>query len=224
MRQRMQDEPALSVRDVTKRVDDGTTRRLVLDGVSMDVRAGEIVIVRGPSGSGKTTLLAVAGGMLLPTSGEVSLRGEPISRMRDTHRTDLRRSLVGFVFQDVQLIEGMTARQNVLLPAIPEGRDLHTRADSLLARFGVVPLANTIARKLSGGERQRIALARALLLDPPILLLDEPTAHLDDALTKQLGDELLGLAKDGKAVLIASHDPRLCPDVRALILDRGKLS
>jgi putative ABC transport system ATP-binding protein len=214
---------ALSIRDVTKRVDDGAARRVVLDGVSLEVEPGELVAVRGPSGSGKTTLLAVAGGMLLPTSGEVSLAGEPISRMRDAHRTDLRRKHVGFVFQDVQLIEAMTALENVLLPAVPDGLDLRARARTLLERFGVAPLADTVARKLSGGERQRVALARAMLLDPALLLLDEPSAHLDDDRVEWLDEELSSLAKDGKAVLVATHDPRICSRARALTLDRGKL-
>src|SRR5450755_3285999 len=106
-------EPALALRDVTKRVTDGSRRRTVLEDVSLEIMAGEIVLVRGPSGSGKTTLLAVAGGMLLPTSGEVLLGGEATSRMREAHRAEVRRKKVGFVFQDVQLIEGMTARDNV---------------------------------------------------------------------------------------------------------------
>jgi putative ABC transport system ATP-binding protein len=214
---------ALSLRDVTKRVDDGASRRTVLDGVSLDLESGELVAVRGPSGSGKTTLLAVAGGMLLPTSGEVSLRGEPISRMRDVHRTDLRRRHVGFVFQDVQLIEGMTALENVLLPSVPDGLDLKSRGEALLERFGVGSLAQTVARKLSGGERQRVALARAMLLDPAVLLLDEPSAHLDDERVLWLDRELLSLAKDGKAVLVATHDPRICSRARGLSLDHGKL-
>ena len=214
---------ALSLRDVTKRVDDGVARRVVLDDVSLDVQSGELVAVRGPSGSGKTTLLAVAGGMLLPTSGEVSLAGEAISRMRDAHRTDLRRKHVGFVFQDVQLIEAMTALENVLLPAVPDGLERKTRALSLLDRFGVASLAQTVARKLSGGERQRVALARAMLLDPALLLLDEPSAHLDDERVEWLDRELESLTKDGKAVLVATHDPRICSRARGLSLDRGKL-
>jgi putative ABC transport system ATP-binding protein len=215
---------ALALADVTKRVIDGDARRVVLDGVCLTLEPGEIALVRGPSGSGKTTLLAVAGGMLLPTSGEVRLGDEPISRLRDAHRSEVRRRCVGFVFQDVQLIEGMTARQNVLLPSVPEGRDLGERADALMDRFGVAQLASVVARKLSGGERQRIALARALLLDPAVLILDEPTAHLDDARAEQLVAELASLARGGKALLIATHDPRLAvAGARLLRLEHGRL-
>jgi putative ABC transport system ATP-binding protein len=162
--------------------------------------------------------------MLLPTSGEVRLGDEPISRLRDAHRSEVRRRCVGFVFQDVQLIEGMTARQNVLLPSVPEGRDLGERADALMDRFGVAQLASVVARKLSGGERQRIALARALLLDPAVLILDEPTAHIDDARAEQLVAELASLARGGKALLIATHDPRLAvAGARLLRLEHGRL-
>ena len=215
---------ALALADVTKRVIDGDARRVVLDGVCLTLEPGELALVRGPSGSGKTTLLAVAGGMLLPTSGEVLLGDEPISRLRDAHRSEVRRRCVGFVFQDVQLIEGMTARQNVLLPAVPEGRDLGERADALMDRFGVAQLASVVARRLSGGERQRIALARALLLDPAVLILDEPTAHIDDARAEQLVAELASLARGGKALLVATHDPRIVvAGARLLRLEHGRL-
>ncbi|MDB4998184.1 MAG: Cell division transporter, ATP-binding protein FtsE [Myxococcaceae bacterium] len=112
---------AASVQDVVKRIRDGRERRTVIDRVSFDVDRGEIVILRGPSGSGKTTLLALVGAMLSPTSGEVHLDGEPTSRLRDAHRAAVRRKKVGFVFQDVQLVDTMTARDNVLLPCVPDG-------------------------------------------------------------------------------------------------------
>lgn len=216
--------PAVELRDVTKRVADGASRRTVLDGVSLRIGRGEIVVVRGPSGSGKTTLLAVAGGMLLPTSGEVFLNGEPTSRMRDDHRAQVRREAVGFVFQDAQLIESMSAIDNVRLPAVPTGADVSARAKQLLARFGVTEHEHTAARRLSGGERQRVAIARALVLAPPVLMLDEPTAHLDDDLAAALARDLAGLADEGKALFIATHDPRLAlPNAKTLTLAAGRL-
>jgi putative ABC transport system ATP-binding protein len=232
-----------------KRVRDGRGRRTVIDGVTFDLARGELVVLRGPSGSGKTTLLALVGAMLSPTSGEVLLDGEPTSRLRDAHRAQARlldgeptsrlrdahraqtrRAKVGFVFQDLQLVDAMSARENVLLPKVPDGvtpKD-EARADALLARFGVAG-TSARARALSGGERQRVALARALLLDPPILLLDEPTAHLDDAHARAIAAELAGLAADRdhpRAVLVATHDARIAAhaDVtRVLDLADGKL-
>lgn len=204
-------EAAAAITDLVKRVRDGRDRRTVIDNVTFEIARGELVILRGPSGSGKTTLLALVGAMLSPTSGEVRLDGEPTSRMRDAHRAEVRRKKVGFVFQDVQLFEGMSAHENVLLPCVPEGVTAadEARAIALLDRFGVASLAKTPARSLSGGERQRVALARAMMRDPPLLLLDEPTAHLDDARAKSVVDDLAELAKEGRALLVSTHDPRV---------------
>jgi ABC-type lipoprotein export system ATPase subunit len=223
--------PAASVRNVTKKIRDGETRRLVLEDVSFELARGELVVLRGPSGSGKTTLLAIVGAMLAPTSGEVLLDGEPTSRLRDAHRAQTRRSKVGFVFQDLQLVDSMTARENVLLPKVPDGvtRADEARADELLRRFGVGHVAATLARSISGGERQRVALARALLQSPPLLILDEPTAHLDDVHARAIAGELASLAGDAhdpRAVLVATHDARVAahPAVtRVLDLAEGRL-
>lgn len=222
---------AVSVRDVSKRIRDGAGRRTLLERVSFDLARGELAVLSGPSGSGKTTLLAIVGAMLAPTSGEVLLDGEATSRLRDAHRAQLRRAKVGFVFQDLQLVEGMTVRGNVLLPQIPIGVTAadEARADALLGRFGVAGVAHSVARSLSGGERQRVVLARALLRDPPLLLLDEPTAHLDDAHARAVAGELASLAADSgnpRAILVATHDPRVTghPAVtRVLALAEGRL-
>jgi putative ABC transport system ATP-binding protein len=221
----------VSVRDVTKRVRDGEERRTILDGVSFELSRGDLVVLRGPSGSGKTTLLAIVGAMLSPTAGEVYLDGEPTSRLRDAHRAETRRAKVGFVFQDLQLIDGMTVRENVLLPRVPDGvtTEDEARADHLLARLGVAQRSRASARSLSGGERQRVALARALLRSPPLLLLDEPTAHLDDENARAIVGELASLASDAaapRAVLVATHDARVSAGARVtrvLDLAGGKL-
>ncbi len=201
----------VSTRNLTKKVWDGRTRRTVVDDVSLDIEEGEWLVLRGPSGSGKTTLLALLGAMTRPTSGEVLVGGEPTSRLRDAHRAEMRRTTVGFVFQDLQLIEDLTVIENVLLPFVPIGvRPEHeTRAVALLERFGLASLSNAKAKQLSGGERQRVAIARALLGDPKLLLLDEPTAHLDDARAEQILTEIAAIVKDGRAVVTATHDARV---------------
>lgn len=219
---------AASVQNVVKRIRDGRDRRTVLDDVSFDLEKGEIVVIRGPSGSGKTTLLAIVGAMLSPTSGEVHLDGVPTSRLRETHRAAIRRKKVGFVFQDLQLVDGLSARQNVLVPRVPDGvrKEDHERAGALLERFGLGSVADGKAKSLSGGERQRVALARALMNDPSLLVLDEPTAHLDDERARSIVEDLAGLARDGRALLIATHDPRLVSGAgvtRVLDLAAGKL-
>jgi putative ABC transport system ATP-binding protein len=210
-------DATLSAKQVTKRVADGRSRREVLRGVTLDVGPGELVLVRGASGSGKTTLLGVLGGMLLPTSGEVWLAGEPISRLRDHQRAEIRRRKVGYLFQDFGLIEGMNVLDNVLLPLVPPGgADDHAtkRAFELLERLGLGSLARANVVALSSGERQRVALARARVADPSVLLLDEPTAHLDATLAADLMNDLDALRAQGSAVLVASHDPRICDDAR----------
>lgn len=201
----------LEAEALTKRVRDGRSRRTVVDGVSFAVERGELCLLRGPSGSGKTTLLAMLGAMLTPTSGEVRLDGVATSRLRDAHRSAIRRKKVGFVFQDVQLVGAMSVRENVLLPCLPDGigaSDVQN-AERLLARFGVAALADARAATLSGGEAQRVALCRALVRDPALLLLDEPTAHLDADSAELLLGDLDTLAGEGRAVVVATHDPRV---------------
>jgi putative ABC transport system ATP-binding protein len=220
--------PAVRVEEVVKRVRDGSTRRTVIDGVSFEIAPGEVVIVRGPSGSGKTTLLALVGAMLSPTSGEVHLDGEPTSRLREAHRAEVRRKKVGFVFQDLQLLDGLSALENVLLPCVPDGvtAEDERRARALLEGRGLGARARSKAKGLSGGEKQRVALCRALLRDPKLLVLDEPTAHLDDAHAHSIVGDLAALAKEGRAVLVATHDARITNGVQARILDLidGKLA
>ena len=200
----------------------------ILHDVSFGLAASELVCLRGPSGSGKTTLLAIVGGMLAPSRGEVWFDGESITRLKYAHRAEIRRRKVGFVFQDFQLIDDMSVLENVLLPKVPDGVGAaqieHARA--LLARLGVQAQASQPARSLSGGERQRVAYARALVGDPKLLLLDEPSAHLDDARTASLVAELATFAQEGRAILVATHDVRMWSHAavhRTLHLEQGRL-
>lgn len=201
----------LELRDVTKRVRDGRTSRTILDHVNLSLEPGRVALVLGPSGSGKTTLLALAGLLSTPTVGEVYVQGEPTSRLRERFRAEARRRKVGFVFQHAELFDDRTAEDNVLLPTAPLGIRVadRTRARALLARFGILALAGTRASRLSGGERQRVALCRALFFDPPLLLCDEPTAHLDAEQSEKFVALLRECAEQNRAVLIATHDERL---------------
>lgn len=188
----------------------------MISDISLEVDRGELVLLAGPSGSGKTTLLALLGGMLLPTSGEVFLDEVPLSRLRDPQRARLRREKVGYLFQDLALLSGMSVLANVMLPLVPDGLDDadEAKATALLTEMGIGDRAGALVDGLSGGERQRVALSRALVRSPALLLLDEPTAHLDSVLGAKLVDTLVALAASGRAVVIATHDPRLLEDPR----------
>jgi len=221
--------PLLRAESLRLDVTEGDAVRRVLDDVSLELFEREFVLLRGPSGSGKTTLLSVLGGLLTPTRGDVVLEGRSIVRMRDHHRTALRRTRVGFVLQDLALIPGMTALDNVLLPFVPDGigENERARALALLERFGLGTRALAKAARLSGGERQRVAVARALVRDPAVIFLDEPTAHVDATTARTLALELLRLRDEGRTLLVSTHDPRMLELEgvdRMLELDRGRLS
>lgn len=206
----------LVVADVTKRYADGDRTVEAVSGVSLTVGSGELVLLVGPSGSGKTTLLGILGGLVTPTSGDVRVQGSSLVSMRDHHRTAYRRSHVGFVFQELALVPEMTLLENVLLPLVPRGvtHADRERAQALLERFGLGARSGTRAGRLSGGERQRGAIARALVHEPRILLLDEPTAHVDAENAAGLLELLVRLASEGKTIVATTHDPRLASDPR----------
>lgn len=220
---------ALGATDVTKRYFDGDTKVLAVDHVTLSIARGELVVLRGTSGSGKTTLLGLLGGLVAPTQGDVRVAGKSVVHLRDHHRTQWRRRHVGFVFQELQLVRGMSLRENVLLPFAPLGgasKDDAARADALLTRFGLAPKRDSRVEKLSGGERQRGALARALILEPEVLLLDEPTAHVDADNAARILELLAEEKSRGRAVLATTHDPRLAEDARVdrvLVMEGGRL-
>lgn len=214
----MSEGPILSVADARKVYADGEAWVEALAGVTLSIPRGVLWVLCGPSGSGKTTLLGVLGGLVTPSSGDARVRGESIVRMRDHHRTRLRREVVGFVFQELGLLSGMTVLDNVLLPLIPQGGPSRADREAALAslgRFGLGARARTKVERLSGGERQRVAIARALVARPEVLLLDEPTAHLDGQHAREVVDLLVSLRDEGgRTVVAATHDPRLAQDPR----------
>ncbi|MDD5364876.1 MAG: ABC transporter ATP-binding protein [Gallionellaceae bacterium] len=181
-----------------------------LRGVDLAIEAGRVTALRGPSGSGKTTLLTLIGCLARPSSGRVRLAGEDISALPERFLAELRLRRFGFVFQRFNLIPGLSALDNILLPAYPLGlpyHELRARADTLMASLEIDHRAATRVDWLSGGEVQRVAIARALINDPPVIIADEPTAHLDSRLSLEFLALLGRLKEAGKTVVIASHDP-----------------
>lgn len=178
--------------------------------VSFSIESGRVTALRGPSGSGKTTLLGLIGGLTRPTSGRVRLDGRDISALPERFLTELRRATFGFVFQQFQLIRGLSVLENVMLPATPTGRpyaEVRARALQLLGDFELGGRAEAKAQWLSGGEAQRVAIARALINDPQVILADEPTAHLDSGLSRQILVILADLRAQGRTLILSSHDP-----------------
>ena len=183
---------------------------LAASGVSVGIRRGDFAILKGPSGSGKTTLLSLLGCMTRPTSGSIMVEGRDISHLPERFLTEIRRSTCGFIFQQFHLIQGMSVLQNVMLPLYPTGADLtklRKKAEGLLEGLGMLKRRDFPVQGLSGGEQQRTAIARALINDPEIVLADEPTAHLDTALSRDFMNTMKELWEKGKTVIIASHDP-----------------
>jgi putative ABC transport system ATP-binding protein len=200
----------ISLDDVTKRYDKGG--RPALDGVRLEVAAGESVAVMGPSGSGKSTLLNLVAGLDRPTRGTVTVAGQRIDGLSETGVARLRRRQIGMIFQFFNLLDDLTVRDNVLLPAQLAGMPRATaraRTDELLAALGIAQLAGAYPARLSGGERQRVAIARALVNRPALLLADEPTGALDTATGEQIGDVLLDLNRAGQTLLLVTHNPDL---------------
>jgi putative ABC transport system ATP-binding protein len=186
------------------------TRVRALRGVDLAVSAGEFVAVVGPSGSGKSTLLNLVAGLDRPSDGEVVLAGIPLTGKSENELARIRRRHVGFVFQFFNLLEGMSALENVLLPAAVAGvprPDAETRARNLLDLLGLAEKASDSPASLSGGERQRLAIARALANRPTVLLADEPTGALDSAGGSEILELLRRLHANGQTIVLVSHDP-----------------
>lgn len=183
---------------------------LAIQDVSLSIDSRKATAIKGPSGSGKTTLLSILGCMARPTSGRIMLKGREITSLPERFLTDIRRKTFGFMFQQFHLIKGITAIENVMIPAYPDGEKhavLKKKAMRLLDQLSLSHKATAKVEWLSGGEAQRIAIARALINDPDIVIADEPTAHLDTHLSREFMEILRQLKEQGKTLLIASHDP-----------------
>ena len=183
---------------------------VAVDGVSLEVTESQMTVLQGPSGSGKTTLLSLIGCMARPTSGRIFLKDREITSLPERFLTDIRCRTFGFIFQQFNLISGLSVLENVLLPAYPLGESLATlkrRGVALLNRFGLSSRATAKVEWLSGGEAQRVAMARALMNNPQVIIADEPTAHLDTKLSLEFMEMMRQCQAEGKTILMASHDP-----------------
>jgi len=203
--------PLLDLKGITKEYKLGKTIVRALRGLDLNIEEGEIVAIMGPSGSGKSTLMHIVGALDTPTGGTAILDGQDLQQLKERQLVTLRGKKVGFVFQTFNLIQTLSAQQNVELPMIFQGirkGERARRAKELLSKVGLADRVRHRPNELSGGERQRVAIARALANDPEIILADEPTGNLDS----ESGAPILALLKklstdDGRTVIIVTHDP-----------------
>jgi putative ABC transport system ATP-binding protein len=181
-----------------------------LNSVNLFIEENQVTVLKGPSGSGKTTLLSIVGCMSRPSAGRVKLQGREITSLPERFLTDIRRKTFGFIFQQPNLIKGISVLDNVMLPAYPLGEKrshLKTKAMKGLAELNIGNKAASKVEWLSGGEAQRASIVRALINDPHIIIADEPTAHLDTKLSYRFMEIIEKFKAEGKTVIITSHDP-----------------
>lgn len=211
---------------LVKRVPTAEGELTILDGIELAIESGAQVAVVGESGSGKTTLLGILAGLDLPTSGDVWLDGDEITAMDEEQRARVRARCVGFVFQSFQLIDSLTALENVMLPLELRG-DRKAKEDALefLDRVGLAERTTHYPRQLSGGEQQRVAIARAFASGPKVLFADEPTGNLDTATGARVADLLFELNRDtGTTLVLVTHDGALASRCGAIItLEAGRM-
>lgn len=206
--------PALELEDVRKTYGNGGNAVVALDDVAVTVDDGELLLLMGPSGSGKTTLLTVAGALLRPDKGTVRVGGQVVTELKRRDLARFRRDRVGFVFQNVNLVPFLTARENLLAVRELGGGRLDAgakrRADQLLEELGLADRARNLPAQLSGGQRQRVAIGRALMNEPSLVLVDEPTSALDSKLGRQVMELLRDEVKErGVASVVVTHDERV---------------
>jgi putative ABC transport system ATP-binding protein len=209
--------------EVTKLYQEGITG--ALNSVSVTIDEGEFTAIMGPSGSGKSTMLNLIAGLDRPTSGTIAVGGTDLAGLGEAGLARFRRDRIGFIFQFFHLLPNLTAFENVLIPAQLKGIAVPGRARELLDRLGIKEVADRYPARLSGGQQQRVAIARALINNPTLLLADEPTGALDTTSGEQMMDLLVQLHRDGRTILLVTHDAKLATRhaTRVLSLMDGRI-
>ena len=217
----------VEIKDVCKIYNPGENEVRALDHVSLTIDEQEFVAIIGHSGSGKSTLMNMLGCLDVPTSGEYWLHGQDVSALSDDELSDIRNREIGFIFQGFNLIPNLTALENVELPLIYRGVSKSVREELSVEALKKVGLEHRMDHKpseMSGGQQQRVAIARALAQAPPVILADEPTGNLDSNSTKEIMDILKGLHKEGRTVILITHDNEIAAQAKRVIKIRdGKV-
>jgi putative ABC transport system ATP-binding protein len=216
----MMDNILIKIRNLTKIYKMGENEVRALDGINLDIKKGEFISIVGQSGSGKTTLMNIIGCLDVKTSGEYFLNGIDTGKLSDNQLADLRCSEIGFVFQNFNLLQKMTALENVELPMIYKGvptKERRQRAEMLLEMVGLKERMHHRPNELSGGQQQRVAIARALANNPHLILADEPTGNLDS----KSGSEIMKIIKElnerGNTVVLITHDPNIAAQAKRIV-------
>lgn len=206
----------------------GDTTITALDHTDLELYNSELTLIMGPSGSGKTTLLSLIGCVIYPTEGNVIVGGKDITSYSERKLASIRLNEIGFVFQHFNLVQPLTALQNVMQPLLLKGEsraEARKKSETALKKMDMLNRKNNLPKKLSGGQQQRVAIARALVTEAPIVLCDEPTASLDAKSAKVVMEDLKELAQSGKAVIVVTHDLRLRPFAdRIIYVEEGVVS
>ena len=198
----------------------GATATPVLKNINVQIFRGEFVALVGPSGAGKSTLLSILGLLETPTSGDVLVNQTSVARLSRGQLARIRGRTIGYVFQSLNLLAGLTIAQNVMLSGLlsgESGRDRYDRAIRLLNQFGVAGLADRLPSELSGGEQQRVAIARALFATPDVILADEPTGHLDTKNSSKVVDALQSLNRSGQTIVLVTHNRSIAAETPRVI-------
>ncbi|MDM7916442.1 MAG: ABC transporter ATP-binding protein [Candidatus Eisenbacteria bacterium] len=216
-------DPVIRVTDLVKVYGEGESRVEALRGISFEIRRGEMVSVMGASGSGKSTLMNILGCLDHPTSGRYELAGQDVSKLDRDRLAEIRNQLIGFIFQNFNLLPRTSALENVELPMLygaNGGGGIAERARKALARVGLADRANHAPNQLSGGQQQRVAIARALVNDPELLLADEPTGNLDTTTSYEVMRVFQELNRAGMTILLITHEPDIAAFGRRVIMMR----
>ena len=218
----------ICAKNLTKTYGAGDSLAYALDNVSLEIKKGEFVAIIGPSGSGKSTLMHILGCLDKPTSGDYFLNGEQVRKLSDSKLAEIRNRGIGFVFQSFNLLPRTTSIKNVELPLIyshvnPAGR--LEKARQTLAKVGLTEKLNSTPAQLSGGQQQRVAIARALVNDAHVIMADEPTGNLDTKSSEDILNLLAGLNREGKTIIIITHEKEVAQKARRVITIRdGKIT
>jgi putative ABC transport system ATP-binding protein len=201
----------ITLKNINKIYEINTNHKITaLDNINLDFKEGELIVLKGASGSGKSTILSLIASLSKPTTGEVIVDNKRISKLPDNFASIYRRENIGFIFQKYNLISTLSVKDNILLPLIPNNPNksqCDTKLNIVLKQFNILDKKDTLIQNLSGGEQQRVAISRALINNPKIIIADEPTANLDEQLSLDFINILQSLKNQNKTIIIATHDP-----------------